>query len=93
MDATESVFTPFGALWTEFAEFRSSRNEWLNESAYVWDVWGTLVEPITSRIPYMVTVGNHEYDHDGLHPEPSGAPPGGWHPKGTSPVPWGNLAL
>jgi len=60
-------------------------------SAYVWDVWGTLVEPITSRIPYMVTVGNHEYDHDGLHPEPSGAPPGGWHPKGTSPVPWGNL--
>ena len=32
LDATESVFTPFGALWTEFAEFRSSRNEWLNES-------------------------------------------------------------
>jgi len=60
-------------------------------SAYIWDVWGTLVEPITSRIPYMVTVGNHEYDHAGLHPEPSGAPPGGWHPSGTSPVPWGNL--
>jgi len=60
-------------------------------SAYIWDVWGTLVEPITSRVPYMVTVGNHEYDHVGSHPEPSGAPPGGWHPNGTSPVPWGNL--
>lgn len=62
-------------------------------SGFVWDFWGTLVEPITSRVPYMVTVGNHEYDHAGTHPEPSGAPPGGWHPHGSSgyPVPWGNL--
>ena len=60
-------------------------------TGFVWDFWSTLVEPITSRIPYMVTTGNHEYDHEGVHPDPSGAPPGGWHPHGSNPVPWGNL--
>ena len=52
---------------------------------YIWDVWGALVEPIAARVPYMVTVGNHEYDHIGKRLEGSGAPPGGWHPS------WGNL--
>ena len=32
LDATETTFAPFGQLWTDFAEFRSSKNEWLNES-------------------------------------------------------------
>jgi len=54
-------------------------------SGYIWDVWGMLVAPIAARVPYMVTVGNHEYDHAGARAESSGAPPGGWHP------PWGNL--
>ena len=51
---------------------------------YIWDVWGKLVEPISSRVPYMVTVGNHEYDHTGSHLEPSGSVVTGWHPS------WGN---
>ena len=54
-------------------------------SGYIWDVWGMLIEPISARVPYMVTVGNHEYDHIGRIIESSGAPPGGWHPS------WGNL--
>ena len=54
-------------------------------SGYIWDVWGAFVEPITARVPYMVTVGNHEYDHVGMKAEGSGAPAGGWHPL------WGNL--
>jgi len=54
-------------------------------SAYIWDVWGMLVQPIAARVPYMVTVGNHEYDHTGKRLEPSGAPPAGWHPS------WGNM--
>jgi len=54
-------------------------------SGYIWDVWGALIEPISSRIPYMVTVGNHEYDHTGSRLDPSGAPSEGWHP------PWGNF--
>jgi hypothetical protein len=67
-------------------------------TGYIWDVWSELLEPISSRVPYMVTVGNHEYDHIGKRLEPSGAPPGGWHPH--EPLPpgpthengtWGNL--
>ena len=54
-------------------------------SGVIWDVWGALVEPIAARLPYMVTVGNHEYDHVGKRTEWSGAPPGGWHPA------WGNM--
>jgi len=54
-------------------------------SGYIWDVWAALVEPIAARVPYMVTVGNHEYDHRGQRHESSGAPPAGWHPA------WGNL--
>jgi len=26
----------------------------------IWDVWGGLVEPIASLVPYMVAIGNHE---------------------------------
>ena len=70
-------------------------NQWcvLAGSGFIWDVWGELVEPISSKVAYMVTVGNHEYDHVGLRPDPSGAPAGGWHPHDTTPggVPWGNL--
>eukprot|EP00729_Bicosta_minor_P004824 gene4824-10080_t len=48
-------------------------------SGAIWDVWGGLIQPISSRLAYQVTVGNHEYDHVGLKPESSGAPPGGWY--------------
>lgn len=30
----------------------------------VWDVWFDLIEPYASVVPYMISVGNHEYDHD-----------------------------
>ena len=35
--------------------------------ALIWDQWSQLVEPMASRVPYMVGVGNHEY----VHAEPS----------------------
>lgn len=61
-------------------------------SGIVWDTWSTLVEPITSLVPYMATVGNHEYDHLGVHPDPSGAPGNGWHPQdGPHNESWGNM--
>lgn len=53
----------------------------------VWDQWLALLQPITRRVPYLVCVGNHEYDYvtGGQH-DPSGvtrpwAPPfwNGWH--------------
>lgn len=31
---------------------------------WIHEEWGTLTEPLASVLPYMVTQGNHEYDHD-----------------------------
>ena len=30
---------------------------------YMWEQWGALTQAISSSVPYMVTVGNHEYTH------------------------------
>ena len=30
---------------------------------FMWEQWGALTQPIASAVPYMVTVGNHEYTH------------------------------
>jgi hypothetical protein len=57
-------------------------------AAHVWDEWQHMIEPITARVPYMIGVGNHEYDHmdGGLNKDPSGVTTdGGFHPD------WGNF--
>lgn len=49
----------------------------------LWDAFMTQIDPIASRVAYMVGNGNHEYDHltGGQH-DPSGAPgPGGFRPS------------
>lgn len=28
-----------------------------------WDRFNHLIEPIATKLPYMISVGNHEYDH------------------------------
>ena len=28
-----------------------------------WDAWFDLIEPYASKVPYMVTIGNHEFDY------------------------------
>jgi hypothetical protein len=41
-------------------------------SHWIWDKWGTLVEPAARLAPYMVSVGNHEFDYDqGSQKDPS----------------------
>jgi len=49
----------------------------------LWDAFMSQIEPTTSRVPYMVGIGNHEYDHvTGGDKDPSGAPgPGGFRPS------------
>ncbi|KAL9182584.1 hypothetical protein ACHAXT_013236 [Thalassiosira profunda] len=32
-------------------------------AAHVWDVWHAMIEAYAARLPVMVGVGNHEYDH------------------------------
>ncbi|EER01403.1 Nucleotide pyrophosphatase/phosphodiesterase, putative [Perkinsus marinus ATCC 50983] len=43
--------------------------------ARVWDLFGTALEGVAMRMPYMVSIGNHEFDYTS----------GGWHPS------WGNF--
>jgi hypothetical protein len=47
-----------------------------------WDGFMTQIQQIASRVPYMVGIGNHEYDHvEGGDKDPSGATgPGGFRP-------------
>jgi hypothetical protein len=49
----------------------------------IWDAFMTQIQPMAARVPYMVSIGNHEYDHvTGGEKDPSGAPsPGGFRPK------------
>ncbi len=42
---------------------------------YVWEQWMNLIEPIATRVPYMIGIGNHEQNYkttngskDGFHP-------------------------
>jgi len=50
-----------------------------------WEQYQALIEPIASRTPYMVSIGNHEYCYlTGGENDPSGAPGNGFHPI------WGN---
>ena len=48
----------------------------------LWDGFMTQIQPISARVPYMVGIGNHEYDHvTGGDKDPSGASgPGGFRP-------------
>eukprot|EP00540_Astrosyne_radiata_P000223 CAMPEP_0116833392 /NCGR_PEP_ID=MMETSP0418-20121206/6410_1 /TAXON_ID=1158023 /ORGANISM="Astrosyne radiata, Strain 13vi08-1A" /LENGTH=563 /DNA_ID=CAMNT_0004462835 /DNA_START=257 /DNA_END=1948 /DNA_ORIENTATION=+ len=32
-------------------------------AAHIWDEWFQMMQPIMTRIPLMISVGNHEYDH------------------------------
>lgn len=42
--------------------------------AYAWDQYFHLLEPYATRVPYMVSIGNHEYDYmSGGEHDPSGA--------------------
>jgi len=55
--------------------------------AWYWDLWFRIIEPMAAQIPYMVSVGNHEYDHwHGGNKDPSKAPGNGFSPS------WGNFA-
>lgn len=57
-------------------------------SGHMWDHWMDMVSGFAARVPLMVGVGNHEYDHTagGLGRDLSGVDTdSGFHPK------WGNF--
>jgi len=42
---------------------------------YLWEYFMDLIQPIASAVPYMVSIGNHEYDYPG---QPFNPPWGGY---------------
>jgi acid phosphatase type 7 len=51
---------------------------------YLWDQFGSLLEPVSTKLPYMVGIGNHEYDYlsGGENKDMSGAGmTNGFHPQ------------
>ncbi|KAL8004924.1 hypothetical protein Plhal703r1_c09g0049741 [Plasmopara halstedii] len=58
---------------------------------YIWDHFFHLIEPYATRLPYMVSVGNHEYDYNrgGEHDLSGGMLPygGSFNPS------WGNYGI
>eukprot|EP00927_Polykrikos_kofoidii_P031152 TRINITY_DN26818_c0_g1_i1.p1 TRINITY_DN26818_c0_g1~~TRINITY_DN26818_c0_g1_i1.p1 ORF type:complete len:637 (-),score=45.53 TRINITY_DN26818_c0_g1_i1:84-1904(-) len=51
-------------------------------TGFIWDIWGDQISPLARKVPYMVSLGNHEYDHaSGNSPDGLGT---GFHPS------WGN---
>eukprot|EP00933_Yihiella_yeosuensis_P038842 TRINITY_DN32780_c0_g1_i1.p1 TRINITY_DN32780_c0_g1~~TRINITY_DN32780_c0_g1_i1.p1 ORF type:complete len:693 (+),score=73.04 TRINITY_DN32780_c0_g1_i1:46-2124(+) len=52
---------------------------------YIWELWQTQIQgTVATKMPYMVSIGNHEYDHTGdLSKDPSGLV------RGFNPS-WGN---
>ena len=52
---------------------------------WIWEKFFHMIEPVAKHIPYMVSIGNHEYDHTGQpHKDPSGVLTTGFNPS------WGN---
>jgi len=60
-----------------------------NGAGHIWDEWLNMISSFTTKVPLMVAVGNHEYDHltgGGKGKDPSGV----LSDDGYAPV-WGNF--
>ena len=60
-------------------------------AAHIWEDWFHMIEPYTSRVPLMVGVGNHEYDHT-AGGDNGRDPSGVTEPHGFMPE-WGNYGM
>ena len=58
-------------------------------AAHIWDEWLHMISSFTTRVPLMISVGNHEYDHT-KGGENGKDPSGVKTPGGYKPV-WGNF--
>ena len=87
-----------GSLWTTALASREDKVQMIHHfgdlsyaqgAGHQWDSWFRMIQPFSTRIPMLVSVGNHEYDHKlgGANgKDPSGvATDGGFHPV------WGNF--
>jgi hypothetical protein len=59
-------------------------------AAHIWDGWFQMIRPFASRIPLMIGIGNHEYDH--THGGGPGKDPSGVETSHGFMPSWGNFA-
>lgn len=68
--------------WSYLAVLHVGDISYARGRTFLWDQFGAMVQPIASKLPYMVALGNHEYDYtSGGERDVSGAgATNGWHP-------------
>lgn len=80
----EEVLNGYDSFLLHFGDISYARGQ-----ASIWDTFFQLIEPYATKIPYMISIGNHEYDYtSGGEKDPSncsGPTGAGFHPS------WGNF--
>eukprot|EP01084_Bolivina_argentea_P261749 442465_1 len=57
---------------------------------WVWERWGNMISQVAMHVPYMISIGNHEYDHTYKPMSKSGNDVSGVSGTGYHPS-WGNM--
>jgi hypothetical protein len=91
--------TPFSAV-VHVGDISYAGTGSTDEIAEIWDIWGAQVEPISSIVPYMTNVGNHEayynytvYRNRFRMPGPeSGGLDNFWFSFNTGPIHWVSMS-
>ncbi|CAI5704275.1 hypothetical protein KXD40_001319 [Peronospora effusa] len=69
MRSFENVMDGYDNFLLHFGDISYARGH-----AHIWDKFFHIIEPYATRVPYMVSIGNHEYDYtSGGANDPSGA--------------------
>lgn len=86
-----------GGLWTSAMAARESTIRAVHHfgdlsyargAAHVWDEWFRMIQSFAARVPLLIGVGNHEYDH--TSGGENGKDPSGLNESHGFMPPWGN---
>ncbi|KAF0752973.1 hypothetical protein AaE_005851 [Aphanomyces astaci] len=85
LHVSQDILRGYNSFLLHFGDISYARGRGLQ-----WDKYFYLIQDVASRVPYMVSMGNHEYDYIGGDPgrDPSHPDtPNGFHPI------WGNYGV
>ncbi|KAG6426218.1 hypothetical protein SASPL_110438 [Salvia splendens] len=61
-DSSETIAFLFGDMGTATPDSMHKRISYARGYSWLWDNFFYQIEPVASKVPYMVCIGNHEYD-------------------------------
>ncbi|ETV91692.1 hypothetical protein, variant [Aphanomyces invadans] len=85
LHVSQDILRGYNGFLLHFGDISYARGRGLQ-----WDKYFYLIQDVATRIPYMVSMGNHEYDYiggDGSRDPSHPATPNGFHPS------WGNYGV